>query len=317
MIKNLVSVIIPVYNAERYLRRCLDSVIRQTYSKLEIILINDGSVDSSGDICDEFAQKDSRFKVIHQKNGGVSRARNAGLNAVMGEFFTFIDADDTIDLSYIQLMVTEMRKKEVDLVRLSWYRGEKKCSYGVSFDKNGCYFVTEKNIDDLLWFANIWGLFRSESLDSTRFDEQLKYAEDNLFVLEYFLKSKQKKMILVNKPLYYYTIVNASASNISVIERLKLSEQFVERVLNIKCDVNLLPLVHKYAYQDYLAVYYYLLDNKLNVKDCFYLKDVQKKIIAMRKEGCREKNLSMSIVSFIYRHHLSFFIHLYRSLRIY
>jgi glycosyltransferase involved in cell wall biosynthesis len=315
MINNLVSIIIPVYNAEQYLRSCLDSVAGQSYSKLEIILINDGSKDSSGEICDEYARKDSRFRVIHQQNGGVSKARNVGLNVARGEYFSFIDGDDTIDSSYIELMITEMKKNDVDLVRLSWYRGSKRCTYRVSFDNNGKFLVNEENLNDLLWCANIWGLFRFESLGAIRFDEHLKYAEDNLFVLEYFLRSKHKKMLLVDTPLYHYTIVNSSATNLDVIERLKLSELFVERVLKIDCNVDLLRLTHKYAYQDYLVVFYYFVDNKLNAKDGFCLNDVRKKIISMRREGCREKDFSSMMVSIIYRNHLHVFMQIFRFLR--
>lgn len=316
MINNLVSIIIPVYNAEQYLRSCLDSVAGQSYSKLEIILINDGSNDSLGKICDEYAQKDSRFRVIHQQNGGVSKARNVGLDLARGEYFSFVDGDDTIDSSYIEIMMAEMRKDDVDLVRLSWFRGSKRCVYRAPFDNYGKFLVNEENLDDLLWCANIWGLFRFESLGTIRFDEHLKYAEDNLFVLEFFLRSKHKRMLLIDKPLYHYTIVHSSATNLDVIERLKLSELFVKHVKKIDCGIDLLRLTHKYVYQDYLVVFYYFVDNKLDVKDGFCLKDVREKIISMRREGCREKDFSSMIVSFIYRHHLHVFLQMFRFLRI-
>ncbi|HJA50079.1 MAG TPA: glycosyltransferase, partial [Candidatus Fusicatenibacter intestinipullorum] len=93
-----ISVIIPVYNVEKYLKRCLDSVINQTYKNLEIILIDDGSTDNSGKICDEYAQKDERIIVIHKENGGVSSARNKGLDICIGDYISFIDSDDWINL---------------------------------------------------------------------------------------------------------------------------------------------------------------------------------------------------------------------------
>ena len=91
----LISVIIPVYNVEKYLHRCLDSVIEQTYKNLEVILIDDGSTDHSGEICDDYAAKDVRIHVIHQENQGVSAARNKGLDNVKGEYITFVDSDDS------------------------------------------------------------------------------------------------------------------------------------------------------------------------------------------------------------------------------
>ena len=99
-----VSVIIPVYNAEQYLKRCLDSVLAQTYQDFEIICIDDGSTDNSGAICDEYAKKDSRIRILRKENGGVSSARNAGLNIAEGEYITFIDSDDYVDTDYMQTL---------------------------------------------------------------------------------------------------------------------------------------------------------------------------------------------------------------------
>ena len=92
-----VSIIVPVYNVEQYLRQCLDSILVQTFTDWECILVDDGSTDCSKDICDEFANKDSRFRVVHKKNGGVSSARNKGIELSRGVYITFVDADDTID----------------------------------------------------------------------------------------------------------------------------------------------------------------------------------------------------------------------------
>ena len=97
MDKKLISVIIPVYNVEKYLRRCVESVLNQTYVNLEIILVDDGSLDKSKSICDEFAQKYERVKVIHKKNGGLSSARNAGIELATGEYIGFVDSDDDVD----------------------------------------------------------------------------------------------------------------------------------------------------------------------------------------------------------------------------
>ena len=101
---DLISVIIPVYNVEQYLNRCVDSVINQTYKNLEIILIDDGSTDNSGKICDEYSQKDKRVKVIHQKNMGVSNSRNKGINIAKGKYITFVDSDDVLNCQYIEFI---------------------------------------------------------------------------------------------------------------------------------------------------------------------------------------------------------------------
>ena len=100
--RDLVSVIIPVYNVQKYLLKCVESVINQTYTNIEIILIDDGSKDTSGKICDEIAEKDQRIRVIHTENRGVSAARNMGLSFAVGEFVTFVDSDDTVNSKFVE-----------------------------------------------------------------------------------------------------------------------------------------------------------------------------------------------------------------------
>ena len=97
-----ISIIVPVYNVEKYIHRCLDSIIYQTYENLEIILVDDGSPDGCGKICDEYAKQDSRIKVIHQKNGGQSKARNEAMKIATGDYFCYVDSDDYINEKYIE-----------------------------------------------------------------------------------------------------------------------------------------------------------------------------------------------------------------------
>ena len=111
-----ISVIVPVYNVEKYLARCVDSILAQTYENLEVILVDDGATDRSGLICDEFASKDSRVKVIHKKNGGLSSARNAGLETAAGEYIAFVDSDDWIEPDAYAHMMQLMKKHQVKLV---------------------------------------------------------------------------------------------------------------------------------------------------------------------------------------------------------
>ena len=212
MLKGLVSVIVPVYNVEKYLRACLDSILAQSFSNYEIILIDDGSKDASGAICDEYVAKDSRIRVLHKENGGVSRARNAGLDMAQGEFVTFIDGDDTVDADYIGLMFREMVDNDYDIVRLSWERGGVNYTYHVKFDSLGKCLVDGDSIPTLLLCTNIWGLFKANP--QIRFNETLKNGEDSLYVIENFVRSN-RRMLLVSKPYYHYTIVEKSASDMS------------------------------------------------------------------------------------------------------
>ena len=111
MDEKLVSIIIPIYNSEKYLKKCIDSILEQKYNNLEIILINDGSTDNSGKICDRLAIEDKRIKVIHKLNEGVSIARNKGLEMAKGEYIFFIDSDDYIDENTLSVNVNRLRKK--------------------------------------------------------------------------------------------------------------------------------------------------------------------------------------------------------------
>lgn len=115
-----ISIIVPVFNTEMFLRRCIDSIISQTYENLEIILVDDGSTDSSPEICDEYERKDSRIKVIHQKNGGLSKARNAALDKCTGDYIGYVDSDDYIQLNMYELLIDCMHKHDVDIAVCQW-----------------------------------------------------------------------------------------------------------------------------------------------------------------------------------------------------
>ena len=115
--KPLVSIIVPIYKVEPYLRRCLDSIVNQTYTNLEIILVDDGSPDGCPQICDEYAAKDNRRVVIHKENGGLSDARNAGLDSCKGEYVSFVDSDDWVDEKYIEILLNLATKENADVAK--------------------------------------------------------------------------------------------------------------------------------------------------------------------------------------------------------
>ena len=111
-----ISTIIPCYNVECYLERCVASVVSQTYHELEIILVDDGSTDATGELCDRLSKNDARIKVIHKENGGLSDARNAGIDVAEGEFYSFVDGDDYLELDAYEMMVNEMKRRDISLV---------------------------------------------------------------------------------------------------------------------------------------------------------------------------------------------------------
>ena len=111
----LISVIVPIYNVEKYLARCVDSIVNQTYKNLEIILVDDGSPDRCPQMCDDYAEKDSRIKVVHKKNGGLSDARNAGMAVATGEYISFIDSDDWIETSMFELLINNIFQYDCEI----------------------------------------------------------------------------------------------------------------------------------------------------------------------------------------------------------
>ena len=116
-----ITVIVPVYNVENYLNKCLDSLINQTYKNLEIIVINDGSTDNSGTICQEYAQKDNRIVYIEKENGGLSDARNAGLDRMTGSYVTFVDSDDWIEQDYVEVLYNKLTEHQADVSVGNYY----------------------------------------------------------------------------------------------------------------------------------------------------------------------------------------------------
>lgn len=208
-----VSIIIPIYKAEKYLPACLDSVIRQTYTDLEIILVDDESPDRCGEICEEYAGQDSRIKVIHKKNEGVSKARNAGLAVATGEYVQFVDSDDYLENNMTQRLVSAMEEQNADLVLCGFY--EKNLNFSrvsKSEETPGIYHVKDfvKNIMNNPYsfhYGVLWNkLYRREKLENVFFHTDMDFGEDFIFNLQY-LKAV-KNIAVIEDPLYYYVRYN-------------------------------------------------------------------------------------------------------------
>lgn len=200
----LISVIVPVYNAEKYLHRCIDSILNQTYAYFELLLIDDGSSDRSGNICDEYALKDGRVRVIHKKNGGVSSARNLGINKADGEWITFVDSDDWVESEYLKNFT-----QDCDLSLQGYYNGDKIIRYKEAFvySEPGAEYLNKNYV-----YGPYCKLFRSKiiKLNNIRFDENLSFGEDILFLL-YYMKYAYDMHVSTNVG-YHYVIYNNSLS---------------------------------------------------------------------------------------------------------
>lgn len=204
--KELVSIIIPVYNSEKYLEACLQSVLAQTYRNIEILLIDDGSTDRSGVICDAYAVKDTRIHVLHNQNHGVSHSRNCGIKCSKGEFLVFIDSDDSVSETYVEGMVSAASRYDLVISKITdtfTYEGGKKIKREINGLVNNEF---SQNAYVLRAYLRIIGakLYRAEIIRKHKiyFNENISYAEDQIFNYQYYLYVQS--FVYVNKGCYYY-----------------------------------------------------------------------------------------------------------------
>lgn len=211
-----VSVIVPVYKAEKYLNRCIDSILTQTFTNWELLLIDDGSPDRSGEICDEYAKKDNRIRVYHKENRGVSSARNCGLNNMCGEFVTFVDADDCLYPNALEVLFKYIATNNYDLIQCCFNRayisGQRENNVK-SVVLNGKDYAISKVLG-----THVWGsLFKSEYIRKNKlYFENIKIGEDQIFILDYLKYADS--VAKVPDILYYYMDNNESASHNQKIE---------------------------------------------------------------------------------------------------
>ena len=205
-----ISIIVPVYNVEKYLSKCIDSILNQTFNNFELILVDDGSTDSSIQICDEYRMKDKRIKVIHKQNGGLSSARNAGLDIALGKYIGFVDSDDFIHKNMYQLLYSNLTKYNGDISICRFGRifdGEKStniedsCNVKVT-EMTGYNALENLYNDKFLDFIVAWNkLYKREIFKDIRYPVG-KIHEDEFIIHRILYESK--KVIYIDKILYYY-----------------------------------------------------------------------------------------------------------------
>ena len=261
-----ITIIVPVYNVEHYLDKCLDSLINQTYKNLEIIVINDGSIDNSGIICQEYAQKDNRIVYIEKENGGQSEARNMGLDRMTGSYVTFVDSDDWIELDYVEILYKKITEYQADIAVGNYY----------SFNETeGMYYFHifgdsyhEKVYDNVSIFENlyesqemksfalisVWGkLYKADLVKHLRFDIG-KLGEDGYLNQKIYLLAE--KTIYLNKGLYAYRQREGSSSRIWI-------EKWMHALVDAMSERITLLANMGYPLEKHLAVYRQMLEVSL------------------------------------------------------
>lgn len=307
-----VSVIIPVYNVEKYLRECINSILRQTYSNFEVILIDDGSTDSSGNICDEYIN-DLRVKVIHKKNEGVSATRNRGIEEAKGEFITFIDSDDFIDENMLKIMLEYQEKNNADLVQCNLnsysenksfllYKNVKTHLYNTNDDKlkKAIISINYSNINCDGKYGPIrcigGKLYRTSIIknNNIKFDDKIYILEDGIFNFNFYEKSK--KIMILSDALYKYRQIPSSTTYRYNKDQLEQNKLICEYFNNKNVDgkytlvnyLNSFELLSAYLNREYKY-------KKMSLSD---YKRLVKEILAQELYGEAIKKLKYSDLNF-------------------
>ena len=232
----MVSVIVPVYNVERHLPACIESVLGQTYSDWELLLVDDGSTDRSGKICDEYAEQNNRIRVFHKENGGVSSARNMGLDNAKGEFIAFLDADDYLDSDLYEQALLSIGKNDVLFFHYSMDENGKiykvhqsglndlarnPKNFMLFYGTNKRTFKSDDYCEDTVWSVFSWRMiYRKSFIDqyNLRFDTGIKSGEDRIFIFNVLLNADK---IAVNDDLYGYYYYIRGVNSLTGVKNLK------------------------------------------------------------------------------------------------
>ena len=248
-----VSIVVPVYNVQDYVLRCLESLKKQTYKEIEIVIVDDGSTDKSGKICDEFAKKEKRAKVFHKKNGGLSDARNYGISKSSGELIAFVDSDDYVGEGFIDEMVDVMENDGSDIVV---------CGYDKSLPEGGVVngpeavyncLIRQDNVDIVAWNK----LYKKLLFTDNRITFPKGEKHEDLLTTHKIM-SKAQKVSYLDKALYFYEDREGSITNAETVEdKLRMRERAAKEAINYYldngdlCDMARVSLMlAKYAYID-------------------------------------------------------------------
>ena len=234
--EDLISIIIPIYNVEKYLEKCLNSIIGQTYNNIEIILVDDGSKDQSKEICDNYAKTDNRIRVIHNENKGVSNARNTGIDIAKGKYITFIDADDYVDKNYVDVLYALCIKNNADITIC-----------GVKDEDNDGNILNESNeietkldkkemlkelLNEKYFFSVCWAkLYKRDIIANIRFNENMKIGEDFEFLYK-VLYNIDTVYVDTTKKLYHFLMREGSATKNGFNIEWKKQIDFCKKIIN-------------------------------------------------------------------------------------
>ena len=304
----LISIIIPAYNIENYIVRCLDSLLNQTYKNLEVIVVDDGSSDNTGKIIDDYASKYENIKVIHKKNAGVSAARNSGIDVANGDYIGFVDGDDTVDKEMFEVLIDNAIKYDADISH---------CGYKMVFPSRIDYYYNtgelieqdnELGLKDLVLGQRVEPglvnkLYKRDLFTTVRMNENIKINEDLL--ANYYLFKQSSKSVFYDKCMYSYIVRKGSAAtskiNINkIVDPVKVRREMLE---DTRKESNLYNLM----YERYILALVSICRNvkiRKNKKYKFYINDAKKKlkyeINNIRKNKAISKKTKVMVIGNLY-----------------
>lgn len=309
--KNLkISVVVPVFNSEKYLEKCIDSIINQTYKNIEIILINDGSSDKSEEICNSYLKTYKNIKLINQSNSGVSVARNNGLKSSTGDYVLFVDSDDWLEKDMLEIMVKEIDNFDIDIVRCEYFvennpvledKYFKKIYFKNVEIKNNNYLIeniTNYNINPAVWMM----LIKRELAVKHKFTSNIGYGEDLIYSLDLLLDSKKIKIIPY--AFYHYRLSDNSASRNPAkytrnIENLIKLHSYIKEILtknginNNRIDKNSIKsYYYLIIWYEYLKFNASALDENSFIEELKKIRNSNEYVVCLKKYG---KNCNLKL----------------------
>lgn len=313
----MISIIVPVFNVEHYLKRCINSILNQTYKNFELILVDDGSTDNSGKICDDFANQNENIKVIHKKNGGLSSARNAGTENSQGEYITFIDSDDFISNTYLETLYNLIIKynAEISCCNFQFFYNESEIKYNNDSGLEEC-FDSQKALENML-YGKIHGssacamLLKRNIVESYKFPFG-KYHEDDFVTFLYYASAT--KVAITSKEMYYYYQRTGSIMHRpfgqSALDELEAADFIVKNCKNMNKNIQKASLAKQFFnYRDVLFTYKDLKNNSFKTykKIISTIKPLKYSIIKDKNVSKRIKLTALCLILFGIK--ISIFIH--------
>lgn len=296
MNNNLISVIVPIYMVENYLKKCIDSILNQTYKNLEIILVDDGSKDSCANIVDEYEKIDSRIKVIHKINGGLSDARNVGIDESTGDIICFIDSDDYINENMIEVLYKNMINTDSDISICSYLKVNENSEVSNNLEKEIIKVYSSKEALSNLYDKELdietvvaWNkLYRKKVWNNIRYPKG-KIHEDEYVIHNLILNSN--KIVYSNLKLYYYLQRESSITSVFNYKRLDALNALKERIELFR-NKNLFDLYNLATYKYFYTVLFF--SKNIRKKDKQVKKQIKKEFFLALKNIYKLKNIKIT-----------------------